>query len=77
MRLGGTVFNWGKDPALFAQKHVEKGFTAAVCPDFLNAGDTAMNTLFVRELESYSRRSARGATPYPGIKSWLSKTLSI
>ena len=51
MRLGGTVFNWGKDPALFAQKHVEKGFTAAVCPDFLNAGDTAMNTLFVRELE--------------------------
>ena len=28
MRLGGTVFNWGKDPALFAQKHVEKGITA-------------------------------------------------
>ncbi len=49
MRLGGPVFRWDDDPALFALRHQEKGYRAATCPKFLKAGDTALNQQFVWE----------------------------
>lgn len=54
MKLGGSVFNWNNDPILFAQRHVEKGFTAAVCPDFLKAGDSVTNGYFLKELKKHN-----------------------
>ena len=50
MRLGGPVYRWEEDPALFALRHQEKGYRAATCPKFLKAGDTALNEKYKREM---------------------------
>ena len=47
MRLGGPVFTSHNDPERFAQAHIEKGYTAAYCPDGLKAGQTGAIRRFV------------------------------
>jgi sugar phosphate isomerase/epimerase len=52
MRLGAPVFVGGKDPEAYVDAHVQKGYRAAYCPDWINADtDGALCGAFRAALE--------------------------
>lgn len=42
MRLGAPVFVDGHDPEVYVVEHIRKGFSAAYCPDWINADSDAV-----------------------------------
>ncbi len=43
IRLGGPIFYEGNDPEEFAWFHKERGYSAALCPEWAQAGNTLEN----------------------------------
>nr|MBP3598832.1 sugar phosphate isomerase/epimerase [Eubacterium sp.] len=53
MRLGGTVFYDGTNPEEYALAHVEKGFGAALCPDWISLENPAQLDEFKRAMRKH------------------------
>ena len=58
MRLGGNVFYHGNDPQEYALAHVEKGFGAALCPDWISLERPAELRAFKDAMKKYDVRIA-------------------
>lgn len=80
MRLGGNVFYHGNDPQEYALAHVEKGFGAALCPDWISLErpaelrafkDAMKNTMYVLQ------RWEPGAIPCIRIRKKRKRKLNI
>ena len=53
MRLGGNVFYNGTDPEGYALAHVEKGYGAALCPDWISLDKPAELERFKQAMEAH------------------------
>ena len=51
MRLGAPVFIDSHDPDAFVSEHIRKGYSAAYCPDWINADDSALCANFSNALK--------------------------
>ncbi len=58
MRLGGYVFYKGTDPEEFALAHVQKGFGAAVCPEWVTLENPALLQDFKRNMKKHDIKIA-------------------
>jgi len=63
MRLGGSVFYKGENPQEFAQKHLEKGFSACVCPKWVTIEKP-------QELEAFKQAMAQSDIRIAEVGTW-------
>ena len=63
MRLGGYVFYKGENPQEFAQKHLEKGFSACVCPKWVTIEKP-------QELEAFKQAMAQSDIRIAEVGTW-------
>lgn len=54
MRLGGNVFYNGTDPEAYALAHVEKGYGAALCPDWITPDKPAEVERFKQVMKEHN-----------------------
>lgn len=58
MRLGGNVFYEGRDPVEYARLHVQKGYGAALCPDWIRLDEKETLRSFQNVMKEYDIRIA-------------------